>query len=387
MMRTPHFTLHTKVVGERRRMDMPALLDVPLSGLAATVGAGDEVLRGQILATPPAVGPLKNAPLLCCPAAGTVELVGPESIRIRPEGNKAVDPADLASMKEAALAERLSQMGFGAHLLQKAATLVINAVPPGPAVAANLSMLDQDRQDLMAGLELVRSLITSSRTVLVTCSGDGAGFGNCTVVQVPPVHPNGMPQMAAKFATGKENPPDTTVVTVPELVRLGQSLRTGMPPSRTLVSVAPDEVDCLIGTPVGEVLAFAGMTISQGDRIVVGNPMTGTSAHTLEQGVARDTLALVRIPAGAYPPMQDSPCIGCGECVRQCPARIQPDMISRMAEFKHFAKTRYYGVDHCFECGICGYWCPSRRPLLQYIRMARNELALLDADILPDLRK
>lgn len=386
-MSTPHFALHTQPVGQLRTMEVPSLLDIPLSGRVSTVLAGDEVLRGQILARPPAVGPLKKNAMLCAPAAGTVLEVLPHSIRIRVGEDKAIDPADIAALKESALAERLAVMGFARHLLEHSTTLVINAVPHGPAISSCLRLMQDHKADLMAGLDLARQLITPSKTYLVTSSGDGAGFGNCTVVQVPARHPNGIRQMVVKAATGRETDEDVAVVNISELVRLGEVLRTGMPPSQVVLSVLPDDIRCTIGTPVGEVLAFAGMSINEGDRIVVGSPMDGIAAHTLDQGVGPDTPALVRIPAGAYPPMQDSPCIGCGECSRQCPARIQPDMISRMAEFKHFEKTRYYGVDYCFECGICGYWCPSRRPLLQYIRMARQELAALDADMLPDLRK
>ena len=76
--------------------------------------------------------------------------------------------------------------------------------------------------------------------------------------------------------------------------------------------------------------------------------------------------------------MEDNPCINCGECALHCPARVLPGMISRAAEFSFFDRARGYGLDSCFECGICGYHCPGRRPLLQYIRLAKKELAAKD---------
>jgi Na+-translocating ferredoxin:NAD+ oxidoreductase subunit C len=31
-------------------------------------------------------------------------------------------------------------------------------------------------------------------------------------------------------------------------------------------------------------------------------------------------------------------------------------------------------MDDCFECGSCAYVCPAKRPLVQFIRLARLEI-------------
>ena len=36
-------------------------------------------------------------------------------------------------------------------------------------------------------------------------------------------------------------------------------------------------------------------------------------------------------------------------------------------------------MEQCLECGLCGYVCIARRPVLQYIRLAKHKLADADA--------
>ena len=103
--------------------------------------------------------------------------------------------------------------------------------------------------------------------------------------------------------------------------------------------------------------------------------MRGEALPNLETPLPKDAFALTVVPAGAFPPVTDQACLNCGSCVAACPARIQPNMIARHAEFKNYGKTREYGIDYCFECGMCGFFCTTRRPLLQYIRLAKQELA------------
>ena len=43
-----------------------------------------------------------------------------------------------------------------------------------------------------------------------------------------------------------------------------------------------------------------------------------------------------------------------------------------------FSIARKYGLDACFECCLCGYYFVGRRPMLQYIRLAKEELSAME---------
>ena len=109
--------------------------------------------------------------------------------------------------------------------------------------------------------------------------------------------------------------------------------------------------------------------------------MRGEAIFDLSAGVPKSCSAVTLVQEGLFPSVQPNPCINCGECVLACPARIQPGMLSRFAEFKIFDSARSQHVEACLECGMCTFVCPANRPVLQYLLLAKQFLASQDADV------
>lgn len=61
------------------------------------------------------------------------------------------------------------------------------------------------------------------------------------------------------------------------------------------------------------------------------------------------------------------------------PGRLSPGFLSRYAEFALHERNRAEHIECCLECGLCGYVCIARRPVLQYIRLSKHKLAQADA--------
>jgi len=56
---------------------------------------------------------------------------------------------------------------------------------------------------------------------------------------------------------------------------------------------------------------------------------------------------------------------------------LLPNMLGRYCEFSQFEDAaRMYDLFTCIECGLCAYVCPSRRPLVHFIRYGKWELLL-----------
>jgi electron transport complex protein RnfC len=54
---------------------------------------------------------------------------------------------------------------------------------------------------------------------------------------------------------------------------------------------------------------------------------------------------------------------------------LEPNVIGIYVEAGRGAETESFGLlDDCFECGSCAYACPAKRPLVQFIRLARLEI-------------
>ena len=130
------------------------------------------------------------------------------------------------------------------------------------------------------------------------------------------------------------------------------------------------------GSLVGELLEFSHITLKSGDTILRGGPLRGESLDRLDRSITKGAYGFFVVNAGEVPPIEgDSACINCGACIQICPTRIDPRMLSRYAEFGKYNMSRKENFRLCVDCGLCGYVCIARRPVLQYIRLAVKRLA------------
>ncbi len=387
----PNFILSSAPGGDIQ--EGPALaklmeIHIPLTGHIARVGVGEKVPAGMLLAVhpDPRVGDMH------APVDGEVTEVSFEHVAIKPaspaksaESEGEIDgrpePVDISGLEGDELLTALKSLGVDTCEIIPAGTLIINGVNKEPDQGVAEQLLRQRRDLLEKGLAVVRRLVNPSKMVLAvadTLEAEAATLDGCGLARIKPVYPNGLDPLVVKAVMGREQPEGVAVIGVPELFALGLVAETGLPRTEAVVAIGGVVYRTWLGVAAGALLDHGGIKVNIGDRVVMGGPWGGRAAYSLGQGLDKEALGLTVIPRGAFPPVTDSPCLNCGECVFRCPARIMPNLISRCAEFKVFDKVREYGLDACFECGLCGFYCVSRRPLLQYIRLAREELAAIE---------
>lgn len=162
---------------------------------------------------------------------------------------------------------------------------------------------------------------------------------------------------------------------------IGQAVAESRVPFEKMVTVLDKKgnkrlVSARIGTPIGAVLHKLDITLDDRDRLVFGGPMTGTSVYAEEQPIQSDTDAIMVQDSREIILSSDYPCINCGECIRICPANVPVNMLVRYLEAGQYQDgADLYDLYSCVECGLCSTVCVSRIPILQYIKMAKFELA------------
>lgn len=348
----------------------PARACVPLAGHAPKVSQGQDVARGQLLAEALLPG-LGHAH---APVAGKIDHVDEWSVCITALSEASEEPADLSGLEGGALREALRGLGVDTDLLSEADTLVVNGLNPEPGVTSAELLLRDQSATLQAGLDLARRVTRAAVCALALRQGLAASLSGCDTVAVDAAYPRCLDPLVVKAVTGRENPSGVTVLSVHDLFCLGQVAETGLPCERTVLTAGDRNFEVRVGTPVSDVLAAAGLSARDGDRVVQGGLMRGFAARSLSQGVDKGVYGLNVVPAGAHAPVTDAPCMECGRCVRICPSRVDPGLLSGFAEFGLLKQAADHYIDACMECGLCAYVCPSRRPVLQYIRLAKQQL-------------
>lgn len=126
-----------------------------------------------------------------------------------------------------------------------------------------------------------------------------------------------------------------------------------------------------VGTPLSDILT----DLPPRCKVIVGGPMMGRTAASLDGPVTKGTSGLLVLGPDASLRRSPEPCIRCGRCVDVCPMGLEPYLISTLGRLHRFDEAAGHHVLDCIECGSCSYTCPASRPILDYIRTAKSAVS------------
>jgi len=137
----------------------------------------------------------------------------------------------------------------------------------------------------------------------------------------------------------------------------------------------PANILVRIGANIADIVDYLGGTTPDLARVVIGGPMMGFAVSTLHIPVTKTTAGVLFLTKDEIDEKEYGPCIRCGFCLNACPMGLEPNNISIFVEAGRGADTAQFGLENdCFECGSCAYVCPAKRPLVQFIRLARLQI-------------
>ena len=135
--------------------------------------------------------------------------------------------------------------------------------------------------------------------------------------------------------------------------------------------VRPANLLVKIGTKVSDIVEFCGGTKPGLARVVMGGPMMGFAVSDMNIPITKTTSSVLFLTEEEIDTTPFSACIRCGWCLEACPMGLEPKEIGIYVEANRAEDTEQFGVFECFECGSCSYVCPAKRPLVQFVRLAK----------------
>ena len=269
-------------------------------------------------------------------------------------------------------------------------TLVVLGTDGDLLVTKNQFVVDTEAEALTQGIELLKKISGIRKIVLLVPDylKAGAEKTGADVKAIDPLYPNILPKMIMKNLFGKPVPVGKRChdlgigfVSVEAVVALQKAFSESQIPLHKLVTVIKKDGSTVqararIGTPVPDVLEALHIETSQGDRVVLGGPMTGRALLSGEEPIEADTDAIFVQDRSEIVPSSDGHCVNCGECVRVCPANIPVNMLIRYLENDRFEEAAQdLDLLSCIECGLCTYVCILRIPIFQFIMLGKQEIA------------
>jgi electron transport complex protein RnfC len=407
---------------------LPKVAVIPLSqhqGAPAVplVREGDRVLVGTKIAE--ADGEFSAA--VHSSVSGTVRRIGlaPHplagedwAVEIESDGRDALDPqirpreTDAMSREEMLEAVRdcgvaglggagvPTHMKLGACRTAKIRNVILNGMESEPYLNSDGASMMERPNDLIQGAKLIARLVgaehaflavgTDKLEVLETVNSRLFSLKENFMIalSLPSRYPQGDERQLVKEILSQEIPAGrdaasagALVLNVSTALAVHDALRLAKPVYERVVTVTgeclaqPRVLLARIGTPFEDLVRACRGFLRQPGRLVMGGPMTGIAQGNLACPVIKTTTALIAIPPEEISRDEAAPCIRCGYCVDACPVSLNPCLITLASEAERFDLAREFGVEHCVPCGNCSYVCPSKRPMLDLINIAKAALA------------
>ena len=418
---------HNKNTADKavRRMEFPKTVVLPMqqhigAPCEPTVKVGDIVDVGQVIGD---TDKFVSAPIHAT-ISGKVTAVGDiylangmisKAVTIESDGEMRLSPdvkppvinskEDMIKAVRASGLVGLGGAGFPTHVKlnypddKGVDTLIINAAECEPYITVDYRECIDHGEDIINGIYSIQKYFKFKQIIIAAEDNKPKAFkvlkdiidmedNKDKVVKLMVLkskYPQGAEKMMILSATGRKVPPGKlpadvgcVVMNVGSIAFIGRYLKTGKPLISRSVTVDgtaikdPSNVRVPIGTKISDVIDLCGGFSGEPKKIIFGGPMMGLALSSIDAPLCKQNNASLAVTDNKYLTKKRRDCIRCGRCVDACPMSLMPTLIERYAKAKDVDRLKKIGVNVCMECGSCAYSCPSSRPLVQYMRLAKQ---------------
>lgn len=388
----------------------------------AVVKRGDKVLTGQKIGDSES---FVNAPIhapISGEITGTTMVINPPTAQLIPalvitsdgkdEWVEFEAPGELETLSTKEILDRIRAAGlvglggaaFPTHVKlsppkgKKIDTVILNGCECEPYITSDHRVMLEYGEKVLSGLNIIKKVLSPDNIYiaiednkedaidhmekLITVMGFKDDF---KIMPLVTKYPMGAEKILTKLILNREVPIgglplDVGVVihNVSTAKAIHDAVVEGKPFVERVVTVTgavknPKNLLVRFGTPLRSLIDYCGGIDGEANEVILGGPMMGFSQFDLDFPTLKGTNGVI-VKQGITVTEQD--CISCGKCIEVCPMYLIPTMLAKYTKAGRYDECQkaYYIAD-CFECGACAYVCPANIPIVQYIKVAKKELA------------
>lgn len=276
-------------------------------------------------------------------------------------------------------------------------TIIINGCECEPMLTADYRLMLEYSEDILNGAELIRLATGAEQIIVGTENNKLPAYKNLEkLTQNSPIE---VSLLKTKYPQGAEKnliyallrrevprgglPFDVGIVVqnVGTTKAIWDAVSQGIPLYQRAITVSgpgiknPKNILVRIGTPFKDVIEFCGGLKDDVDMLIMGGPMTGIAQWSLDVPVIKGTSGILAWESSA--PATEYTCIRCSRCIEHCPMGLAPTQLMKYVKYEVFSDAENWGALDCVECGCCQYICPSKIPLVHWIRLGKNKITAL----------
>jgi electron transport complex protein RnfC len=293
--------------------------------------------------------------------------------------------------------------GFPTHVKlrcpegRKIDTVILNGAECEPYLTCDDRLMQEKTKEIIKGLKLIMKVTQAERAfigvednkkdAIASLESGIESEENIKVISLKTKYPQGAEKMLIYIITGKKVPPGKLPLNVGVVVNnVGTSkavydaVYESKPLIERVITVTgavkePKNLLARIGTPFKNLIEEECGGYKRGIyKVISGGPLMGIAQATDKVPVIKGTTGILVFDHSKEEEIKERPCIRCSKCVDSCPMFLLPTTITKFADKGMFDLCEEYNALDCFECGCCGFVCPSNIPLVEKIKYAKQRI-------------
>ena len=279
----------------------------------------------------------------------------------------------------------------------KAEVLIINAVECEPYLTSDHQLMLEHGEEILVGCTILMKALSVDKCIIGVennkpdaikhLSGLCAQYKGIEVMPLKVQYPQGGEKQLIDAVLSKQVKSGALPISTGAVVQnvgtiyaVYEAIQKNKPLLERVVTVTGKSLDkpanylARIGTPLKTLIEASGGIPENTGKIIGGGPMMGKALLSADLPVTKGTsgILLISQEESVRKPMRA--CIRCAKCVDVCPMGLNPTFLMVDTQQQDWERAERGHIVDCIECGSCSFTCPSNRPLLDFIRMGKQQV-------------
>ncbi|PIE84354.1 MAG: electron transport complex subunit RsxC [Bacteroidia bacterium] len=313
-----------------------------------------------------------------------------------------LEPKEIIDLLAAAGIVGLGGATFPAHVKlsipagKTAEFLILNGVECEPYLTSDHRVMLERGEEVLIGISILQKVLggvpaivgieNNKPDAIAHLEGLAKGFPGISIQPLKVQYPQGGEKQLIAATIDREVPAGKLPIDVGAVVQnvgtalaVYEAVQKRKPMLERVVTVTgpsvgnPVNVLARVGTPISELIAYAGGLPADTGKVISGGPMMGKALKNLDAPVTKGTSGILILPEKIAKRPKEEHCIRCSKCSFGCPMGLEPYLLIRLAKAGRLESMEAEDIMSCIECGSCSFTCPASLPLLDYIRLGKGQ--------------